>query len=231
MCLWMPRVYGYSPGRPMSRSKSTAGEVLGPVGRLDGEAGVRFSLSSSPPALEKPATAGQLGPALLRRRVATSASSTTSACSKTARQRGSAWRRRVLRSPRRAAPGCAPGAPRCQSVVPGARAEQLARVDPGRVAARPLPAAPRSALDRARVAAAVGERVAQHHVDREAAAARRGSGRGGPPRTRPTPLASPVAGERPHPRVEEHEAARRSPGRSMRVAPGRWARRSRGRRA
>jgi hypothetical protein len=30
MCLWMPRVYGYSPGRPMSRANSTPATSSGP---------------------------------------------------------------------------------------------------------------------------------------------------------------------------------------------------------
>src|SRR6266849_8969475 len=60
-----------------------------------------------------------------------------------------------------------PIAPPPEVVVPGARAQQLARVDPGRVAVERLQVV---ALDLAHVATTIGDGVSQHHAHRESAA-------------------------------------------------------------
>src|SRR5262245_44212685 len=94
-------------------------------------------------------------------------------------------------------------APRPKTVVPGARTGELARADPGGVT---VERAQVVLLDLARVAPAVGHRVAQHHLHREGAALVEVTPK--PAAENPgEPFDVPVAGERPHPRVEDHQPA------------------------
>src|SRR5262245_19456998 len=92
-------------------------------------------------------------------------------------------------------------APCPETVVPGARTQQLPCVDPGGVTVERVQVV---LLDLARVAAAVRDGVAQHHPHRERATLVEMAAEpaGEEPRR---PRDGPVAGERPHPRVEDHQ--------------------------
>src|SRR5919108_821204 len=182
MCLWMPRVYGNSPGRPRSAAGSRAARSSGPYTGFTGMAACRVTSRMLPPRRdarpagpapsvlrclqELPEERQDLRRALLGRRVtAVGQLDDLRPLEHRAPAGQEPSEGRVLHAPQQQ--GRDPGdalAPLPERVVPRARAQHLARVDPRGV---PVGGAKVVPLHLARVPCPGGDGMPEHHADRE----------------------------------------------------------------